>query len=212
MLSHGRTKKFFSSKKIWGQGIEIHAKLIFSALYRYKVMLFVQKHKNALCITCFTHKITMFCILIYLDIGRTEKRVFMISFLVVFLGKRELFFKKALSGKTFQNFQKLQKIYRFQRVFTSPKLTISSLQVLKSLNSHMFNQPPLSGQEINTNSCSYGDLLWNFRNSVLEGPPSLEFTLPSKANLFTLPTAAPSEAHSQRCTRRDHKSSSLDPV
>lgn len=68
--------------------------------------------KNALCITCFTHKITMFCILIYLDIGRSEKSVFMISFLVIFLGEREVFLKKkkVLSGKTFQNFEK---IYRF---------------------------------------------------------------------------------------------------
>ena len=56
----------------------------------------------------------MFCILIYLDVERTEKRVFIISFLVVFLGKRELWVFLSPQWENFAEFSEtFQKIYRF---------------------------------------------------------------------------------------------------
>lgn len=54
----------------------------------------------------------MFCILIYLDIGRSEKSVFMISFLVIFLGEREVFKKKKKKKSS------VEKLFRILRKFT----------------------------------------------------------------------------------------------
>lgn len=56
----------------------------------------------------------MFCILIYLDIERTEKRVFIISSLVIFLGKGSCGFFLSPQWENFPEFSEtFQKICRF---------------------------------------------------------------------------------------------------
>lgn len=72
----------------------------------------------------------MFCILIYLDIGRSEKRVFFSDFFPgYFLGQTRVFFLKSLHWANFSEFF-FQKISKLERLYFQTDVKSSDLEWL----------------------------------------------------------------------------------